>query len=314
MRLGNDMAALASVIIVGVLLGPVAARGDDAASWIERSHEAVFESEQSVVCQTPAGQVDGVFSVRGTGEAVIAGRGGETPVYGVAGMFASTGEGFTGIRVPMDETGSDRMEYVSVEVDGERFEGRRTRTFEMVRDGVVRTTMAFDVASGALISMITLNADGSDYCVVRTGSFAQPVGLSAVEAMPVEVVAELEAVDVDPVTAPTSLAGFVRLDTYRWRDTGTATFYSDGLFSFTLIATPSPFALDESDAEDVVLDGGEYRRLFEPGRVTYVWESEIGGMAIIGDMPLDLQEAILADLAPSERPNMLTRLWRRLFR
>lgn len=174
--------------------------------------------------------------------------------------------------------------------------------------------MVFDVSSGALISMSTFNADGSAYCEVRTSSFSQPIGLSAVESMPVDVVGELEQVDADPVTSPSAVAGFDRRDTYRWRDSGTATFYTDGLFSFTLVSSPEPFSLDDSDAEDVDMPTGTYQRVFEPGRATYVWESEIGGMAIIGDMPIDLQEAILADLAPSAQPNMLTRLWRRLFR
>ena len=34
----------------------------------ERSHEAVFDSAQVVTCQTPDGQVDGVFEVSGTAE------------------------------------------------------------------------------------------------------------------------------------------------------------------------------------------------------------------------------------------------------
>ena len=80
------------------------------------------------------------------------------------------------------------------------------------------------------------------------------------------------------------------------------------------MTAPTTFALSDSDASDVELDGGSYRRLFEPGRSTYVWESEMGGMSMVGDLPLDLQEAVLAELAPAERPGLLTRLWRRLFR
>ena len=157
------------------------------------------------------------------------------------------------------------------------------------------------------------NADGSEYCRVDTTSFRQPIGLSERFA-PAEADTELERVDPDPVLAPPAVAGFVRLDTYRWRESGAASFYSDGLFSFTLLSAPTTFSLSDSDATDVELDGGTYRRLFEPGRSTYVWESEMGGMSLVGDLPLDLQEAVLAELAPAERPGLLTRLWRRLFR
>ncbi len=302
----------AALVAVFVLLGAAPAVADDAIDWIERSHDAVFDSAQVVTCQTPDGQVDGVFDVSGTGLGVQAGQGENQQVYGANGVFSST-ESSQSIGVPTDEREAIGSAYSSIEVAGDRFDGRRTKAFNLFRDEVLRATVVFDFASGALLSMSTFNGDGSEYCAVETTSFRQPIGLLE-QLAPVEAMTELERVDANPVLAPSNVAGFERLDTYRWREEGSASFYSDGLFSFTLVSAPTPFALSDSDASDVEFDTGSYRRLFEPGRSTYVWESEMGGMSVVGDLPLDLQEAVLAELAPAERPGLLTRLWRRLFR
>ena len=303
---------LIACTVVFTLLGGVPAVADDAIEWIERSHEAVFDSAQVVTCQTPDGQVDGVFEVSGTGLGVQAGQGEEQRVYGANGVFSTT-DSAQAIGVPTDGNESPGSGYSSIEVASERFDGRRTKAFNLFRDEVLRATVVFDFATGALLSMSTFNGDGSEYCAVETTTFRQPIGLFE-QSVPVEADSELERIDADPVVAPSTVAGFVRLDTYRWRESGSASFYSDGLFSFTLVSAPTTFALSDSDASDVEFDGGSYRRLFEPGRSTYVWESEMGGMSLVGDLPLDLQEAVLAELAPAERPGLLMRLWRRLFR
>lgn len=302
----------AALTVVCAILGGAPALADEATEWIERSHEAVFDSSQIVTCQTPDGQVDGVFDVAGTGQAVQAGQGAAQMVYGADNVFA-TADASDAIAVPTAEHDDIGAVYSSVEVRSERFDGRRTKAFNLFRDEILRATVVFDFATGALVTMSTYNGDGSDYCTVETTSFSQPVGLAA-ETQSVEPVTELESIDADDAVAPSVVAGFVRLDTYRWRESGSASFYSDGLFSFTLVSAPTTFALSDSDASTVLLDSGTYRRLFEAGRSTYVWESEMGGMSLVGDLPLDLQETVLSELAPSERPGLLTRLWRRLFR
>ena len=303
---------LTALVVVFSLLGAGQAIADDAIDWIERSHQAVFDSAQVVTCQTPDGQVDGVFDVSGTGLGVQAGQGENHRVYGANGVFSSN-DPSEAIGVPTDDHEDLGSGYSSIEVTSERYDGRRTKAFNLFRDELLRATVTFDFATGALLSMSTFNGDGSEYCAVETTSFRQPIGLHE-QFAPVEAATELERVDADPVLAPSSVAGFARLDTYRWRDTGSASFYSDGLFSFTLVTAPTTFSLSDSDATDVDFEGGTYRRVFEPGRSTYVWESEVGGMSLVGDLPLDLQEAVLAELVPAERPGLLTRLWRRLFR
>ena len=302
-----------AVTLALMLFGPVAAVAQDAADWIEASHDAVFSAEQTVSCSTPDGVRDGVFSVQGSGSGVTMGRGADQQWAGSEGVFsANSPDDTAAIAVPTDDL-VERAAYTSVAVVGERFEGRRTKTFQLSRDDLLRALISFDVSTGAVLRVITYNSDGSEYCSLDTGSFSQPIGL----ATPVEpplAETSLEPIEPDPVLAPSELAGFVRLETYRWRESGAVSFYSDGFFSFMLTNSSTPLELDDSDATDVVIGSGTYRRLFEAGQSLHVWETELGGMSLVGDLPLDLQAEVLAELPQPGRPNVLVRFWRRLFR
>jgi hypothetical protein len=59
--------------------------------------------------------------------------------------------------------------------------------------------------------------------------------------------------------------------------------------------------------------GAEYQRAFEPGRVVLVWESPVGGYALVGDLPLDLQAEVLMGLPLPASGGMLESWWDNLF-
>ena len=61
------------------------------------------------------------------------------------------------------------------------------------------------------------------------------------------------------------------------------------------------------------VDGGEYVRWFGAGQAIYVWETSEGGLAMYGDLPLDLQDQVLDALPEPARFGILARWWRNLF-
>lgn len=305
---------LVASTMVFVLIGPLAAVATDASTWIEASHDAVFSAKQTITCETPNGVVDGVFSVVGSGSEVVIGQGEASRWSGSDGVFSANSLDDSAIvGVPIGDSVAP-VSYSSVEIESDRFDGRRTKTFELTREELLRAVISFDVSTGAVLSVATFNGDGSEYCSVNTIEFAQPVGLPAESEDALIAEISFEPIEPDPAVAPSELAGFIRLETYRWRETGTVSFYSDGFFSFTLISAPVALSLDDSNARDVTLGEGTYRRLFEPGQSLHVWETERGGMSLVGDLPLDLQEKVIAELPTPGRPNMFARFWRRLFR
>ncbi len=104
------------------------------------------------------------------------------------------------------------------------------------------------------------------------------------------------------------------MDTYDGPENSLVAYYSDGVFSFTVIASRRAVSIPElEDAPTVEVGDSKYQRHFLPGQVVYSWESKRGGYALIGDLPVDLQEAVLAELPRSGRPGFFVRLWRSWF-
>jgi hypothetical protein len=101
------------------------------------------------------------------------------------------------------------------------------------------------------------------------------------------------------------------LDQYVDDDGLKFSYYSDGFFSFALFETPVPVSLP--DATEVELETGLYRRSFAAGQVTYVWETRDGGAALVGDLPPDLHDSVLAEMPLPHDPGFFRRVWRSLF-
>ncbi|MDH4116144.1 MAG: hypothetical protein OEX04_14085 [Acidimicrobiia bacterium] len=309
--------ALASVGAAAVFLSIAQpAWAEPLEPFIQRSTEAEFSGQQVISCDTPDGtrsvaievtQSDGVTTARSP-------VGGRTEVHIAGGSFAivsgDTSLGASAVSNPA----SPSLEYSISKVESTAVLGRDAQRVTVVDgQGDLRATMTFDQATGALVASRIRNADGSVYCEIRIVEF-NDVAATAAKSAASDVTANLELVDaVDDERLPVEVGGFSRLDTYRWDDDGMLGYYSDGLFSFALFVTDRPLVLDDSSARAVSVDGGEYVRWFGPGQVIYVWDTTAGGLALYGDLPLDLQEQVVSALPEPRRGGLLSRWWRSIF-
>jgi hypothetical protein len=185
----------------------------------------------------------------------------------------------------------------------------------MERD-VERVTLHFDDETGALLRSEVRNGDRSLYCTSSFVSFTgdpRPIDDSVKQASP-DTVDVADFGDIHEEVLPMEVGGFSRLDVYQGPEGSTVAFYSDGVFSFTVVASRMAVEIPElEEAPLVEIDGEEYQRLFRPGQVVYSWESRVGGYGLIGDLPLDLQEAVLGGLPRPDKPGFFVRLWRSWF-
>lgn len=306
--------ALASVVVVGLVAVPGVASAGTVEDYLGRSATAEFGGRQVTTCETPDGartaglevvQSAGVTSVRSSAEGGVQVRmsGGSFSVASAEGSVATS----AAVSVPAPEG-----RYAVTQVESVEALGREARRISVVDDeGVDRASMTFDAETGALLVARIRNADGSVYCDVRMVEFTEnPVVLVADP----ETIAEytLESIEA-PEGFPESVAGFSRLETFVWEEGGVVGYYSDGLFSFTLLATMRPVVLDDAETVATTIDGGDYLRWFGAGQAIYVWDTESGGLALYGDLPLDLQEEVLAELPDPQRIGVLARWWRNLF-
>jgi hypothetical protein len=186
--------------------------------------------------------------------------------------------------------------------------GRDATLYRMTGDGVVRAELVFDVEAGVLLRVVTFNADGSVFCERRFVTFDPgPQPATDAEAAPTVESAEggVES------TLPETLGNFERLDVYQDEEAFIFAYYSDGFFSFAVFQTPAIVAAGSGSL--VTVGERPYIRTSGAGHVTYAWETSSGGMALIGDLPPDMHEAVLSGLPAPEDPGLFRRLWRNLF-
>jgi hypothetical protein len=170
--------------------------------------------------------------------------------------------------------------------------------------------LVIDDETGAIVEAVTLTIDNDVYCKRRFVSLdpEAPViedKVTSTESTPPTL--------VETSLLPERVSGFELLDQYEdeGEDGVRFAYYSDGFFSFALFETPT--AVDLPEATEVEFDSGEYSRAFTAGQVTYVWETIDTGMALVGDLPPDLHEAVLSEMPHPQDPGLFRRWWRALF-
>lgn len=276
---------------------------------LEKSGEAAYTAEQAISCSTPDGPRDAIVRIAQDGEQLrfgsAAGEGVEV-LAGAGGWSVSSGGGVISSASVASAGGPVAPKYQVERVGPIVFLDREAMRYRLERDGVMRAELIFDLETGALFGSTSFDADGTPYCRRQFVSFDP----GAPELAGLEVATEVQPVDSGS-GLPETVAGFQRLDQYRDENGIRFTYFSDGFFSFAVFEARANAALPggvEATVGDAV-----YHRASSPGQVTYVWETGSGVMAMVGDMPFDLQEAVLAELPPPADPGLLRRMWRTLF-
>ncbi|HEX6220189.1 MAG TPA: hypothetical protein VF115_03755 [Acidimicrobiia bacterium] len=310
------MRRLTVLVALLALLPATAAWGAELDELLIRGNEANYSAEQTISCSTPDGvrdavvritQMDGELRVSSsvTDEVEVAAGGGTWSVRRGDGLVAETAV----------DAGENEKSDPLYTVDEERaveYLGRAAMSYLLIRDGQARGELTFDSETGALVEAITFTLDGNVYCERRFISLDTEI--EGAPALDTETAAQTDGtppVAVEESNLPADVSGFELLDQYEDEDGLRFAYYSDGFFSFALFETPTPVELPE--ATSVQLESGEYARAFTAGQVTYVWETVSGGMALVGDLPPDLHEGVLAEMPHPQDPGFFRRWWRSLF-
>ncbi|CAN5841033.1 hypothetical protein BH23ACT5_BH23ACT5_12910 [soil metagenome] len=307
------MTPLAVVFAVLIAVpGPVA----DVGGHLERSGEADFSGEQLVTCDTPDGPRDSLFQIAQVDGSVLAWEiGSDEVLVSIGGGLTAmvTGGGSETVVLEGSTAGNAPVSYETHDTSSVSYLGRDSQEVSMHRDGTERVRMVIDTETGVVVRMRTFDADGTIYCDRRLISFSP--GNGGVPDFDVDHDGEaVQRLEEAPSMLPEELAGFELVDTYAMED-GTLSYYSDGFFSFGVVVTDRPLGF--AAGSQIVTDDtarGEYRRSYEAGRVTVAWTSATGSVAFIGDTPPDLTEEALEGLPDPVNPNLLERIWNRLFR
>ena len=308
-RRGQLLAVVVAAILVVPVLSASAAEGD-LASYFERAAAAEFSGDQVLACNTPVGlrdtaahlaQKDGVLYI-------TAGVDGAPAVSAGAGLLAITGPAGSATAVQVVAAAEPPVGYQISGTKAVTYLGRSADELTLRTGGKARVRLTFDQGTGVILRSETLNSDGSVYCTTSMTSF-----VSATPKVPTGSSGDVRKLQKDtdfPAEAfPDRIGTFRRLDVYGWNHDGEMGYYSDGFFAFALYHIPGQFSVTNiTDARTWTGDLGKYSRWFRPGTVTFVWDTAEGGMALHGDLPVDIQATVLAGLPAPSRPSFFDRI------
>jgi hypothetical protein len=301
------------LVVIFVLLAPATAYATDLGELLQRSQGANYSAEQIISCSTPDGARDAIVRITQSGNelTVASSTTGEVEVAAGSGSWSlRQGGGLVAeAAVGAGETEAAEPLYTVEEEQAVEYLGRAAMSYLLVREGEPRAELVIDDVTGAMVEAVTYTLDGDVYCERRF------VSLDTDASSPSDVgsadPAGTPPIAVDESTLPEEVSGFSRLDQYEDEDGLRFAYYSDGFFSFAVFETPSAVALP--DPATARFESGSYQRVFTAGQVTYVWETRDGGMALVGDLPPDLHEPVLAAMPHPQDPGFFRRWWRNFF-
>ncbi len=306
------MRRLSTLVLAVIVLPATSAGATELDDLLEQSRESAYSAEQAISCSTPDGVQDAVVRIAQSGGEITVGSavGDDVEVKSGDGGWVLSRHGgvVSSTSVVGKEAEVDPL-YIVEDLGELSALGRDATAFRLVRGGVIRAELVLDDDTGAMLATTTFTEDGETYCQRRFISFdPTDPGLTATETIDVD---ELQLASVGNGSLPDEIVGFQRLDLYEDPLGFRFAYYSDGFFSFAVFETPTTVSLDEGGL--VEMGGFQYGRSFSPGQATYAWEARAGGMALVGDLPPDLHDEVLAALPKPEAPNFFRRIWRTLF-
>ena len=191
--------------------------------------------------------------------------------------------------------------------------GRAAEIIEVIEDGALRARFTFDALTKVPLATEIFDGDGSLFRYSAMLEFDPKPELSYADMESMGDVYDV-MLPVEADSLPHDAAGYVRADTYAGPDGTIQSFFTDGLFSFSLFEVDANAGLDRFDnATTVELNDASYCRLITPTEIWVTWKAGDVAYVLVGDLPPDHLEAVVEALPAPREASLLTRLWRGIF-
>jgi len=305
---------LASLAVAAVLGVPVTAgAGDSLEELMENAGAGEFHGVGVVMCTWGRDSAAATYQVeRSRGMSMVHGPDRDLML---SGSLVAVGSGAEWYALEVAEWSSwdlsDR--YTLGEPSPTIRLGREATEVTILEDGRLRARLVIDDESTIPLVTEILDGEGRVFRLASLVEFEVGPGTEYRE-MPDEYRHRTVVESAVPTSRlPAETAGYRLVDSYQ-APAGTQSYYSDGLFSFSVFETrrgrtPAEF----ESATRFGIDGEVYRRIVTPTNVWVHWNSPDNSYVLVGDLPPDHLIEVLRTLPEPGDPALFVRLWRRLF-
>lgn len=305
------VAALVSV--AGLVIGAAGASAgaDELEEYLAEAEQATYAGRQATWCSFGGETEFSVVSIEHAEDLVMVDNAGSEQVVGAG---RNSIDGGAGIALSGWSSVSLSSRYsVESEQVAERL-GRSALIVTVNEGDLLRARIWFDGETGGVLGSEVYDGAGGLYRLSWMLDF-DPNPRKIYSAMQsgggstYDVVVAAEANDI-----PDMVAGYVLVDAYAGPDDSLHGFYSDGLFSFSVFLIDGEVDVSSfSNADSIGVDGEDYKWLLTPSDLWIEWSGGGHTYVLVGDLPPDHLEEVLAELPRPTRRNLLVRIWRGLF-
>lgn len=189
---------------------------------------------------------------------------------------------------------------------------RPARILEVMEDGAVRIRMVIDDSTSAPVATEVFGADGELFRYSSMVNFTVAVdpAMAQIDDREYRMMMPLGEVDL-----PATVAGYYLTDVYAGPQNGQQAFYTDGLFTFSIFTSRgrANWTAIAEDEHPYTSGSHGYLRVVTPTSVWVMWNAPATAVALVGDLPPDHLDEVLAELPLPGTDNWLRRMWRNLF-
>ena len=302
--------ASATGVFLATFIG--GATADELEDYLAEADEAIFSGRQATWCSYSGRTEFSVVDVEHAGSLVMVENAGSVQMVG-GGRFSVVGESGVGVAITDWSSTDASGRYSTSKIETDTRLGRDVVVVSVDEADKVRARIWFDEATGAALGSEVYDGSGDLFRLSWMLDF-DTTTRKLYAALRENGSTYDVVVSADANGLPDTAAGYMRSDTYAGPDESVHTFYTDGLFSFSIFVLDgrianSPFV----DADSMSAGGRSYRWILTPSELWVQWSGDGLSYVLVGDLPPDHLDQVLADLPQPAQGNILSRLWRGLF-
>jgi negative regulator of sigma E activity len=302
--------AITTTTAVLLLLASPIAGADELEDYLSEAAEASYAGQQATWSSFLGKTEFAIVSVEQAGSMTMVETGDSSQVLG-GGRTIADGSG-NGLALSDWSSVAVATRYETVSAEPDERIGREVMVVTVNEDDATRVRIWFDEATGAPLISEVYDGDGELFrfsWMLDFDSNPRRIYTAITGDSTYDVVV---ASDADSL--PGTVSAYQKVDTYAGPDDSVHVFYSDGLFSFSVFVlegegATGPFV----EADTMKLGSGSYRWILTPSDMWVQWSG--GGLTyvLVGDLPPDHLEEVLAELPAPAQGNLLSRIWGGIF-
>jgi negative regulator of sigma E activity len=183
----------------------------------------------------------------------------------------------------------------------------------VLEDGLVRARIVFDLDTRVPLLTEIFDGEGELFRYSAMIDFDSNPSLRYADLAP--TAGEYDVMlPAESATMPPTAAGYVRADTYGGPDTTVQTFYTDGLFKFSIFEIVGDASPERFEAAGVLeVNEATYLQLVTPSELWVMWSAAGSTYVLVGDLPPDHLALVLAELPQPDGDGLFNRIWHGIF-